>query len=90
MRQFIKSLGYVYDSIDKKEKEVFLFISTSYIAIINNFINTQAPDYKVCFCKLKKNMYKLRNFFTNDHPESEGIIFYIDSDLILKLLNTQV
>ncbi len=35
-------------------------------------------------------MYKLRNFSTIEHPNSEGIIFYIDSDLILKLLNTQV
>lgn len=90
VRQFIKSLGYVYDSIDKKEKEVFLFISGSYIAIINNFINVQAPDYKVCFCKLKRNMYKLRNFFPNQQLEAEGIIYYIDSDSILKLLNTQV
>ncbi len=51
-------------------------------------MKTHLANFKVCFCKLKKNMYKLKNF--NHNLEHEGLIFFLDVDLILKILNTQV
>lgn len=38
-------------------------------------------------------MYKVKNFFSGSNQsslENEGVMFYLDADLLLKLLNTQI
>lgn len=61
VRQFIKGLHYVYDSIAKKDKKVYLYISPLYIALVNDFTESLLNDYKVCLCVFRKNMFRLEN-----------------------------
>lgn len=61
VRQFIKGLHYVYDSIAKKDKKVFLYVSNQYIALVNDFAEPFISDYKVCLCVFRKNMFRLEN-----------------------------
>jgi hypothetical protein len=37
----------------QREKNVFLYISTEYIAVVSNFLETDTADYRVGFCKLR-------------------------------------
>jgi hypothetical protein len=68
-RQFMRALKFVYNSMIQKEKSVFLYISADYIAVVSNFLETGVADFRVCLCKLKKHMYKLKNFLFGNEEQ---------------------
>jgi hypothetical protein len=75
----------------QREKNVYIYISIDYIAVVSNFLDTSTTDHRVCFCKLKKYMYKLKNFYVgNEEQQKEGVIFKIDIAKMINLLNSQV
>lgn len=90
VRHFIKALNYVYDSSNfcsSRTVAVYLYLSPSYIALANNFMDGKIPDYRICFCRLKNHMYKLTGFANED---DDGIIYRLDVETMMLLLNSQM
>ena len=86
LRHFIKALSHTFDSYHgaKKEKKVFLYVCQTYIALVNEYSpSIGSPDLKLCLCVLRSHMFKV-------DPINEPMVYKIDGDSILKLLNSHI